>query len=72
MSNAKNIDYMDEIDRLTTHTAQLSAMLNGMGFDSFNSFNEEIKQNYLWACSNQATEIDKIANQLSLFGKVIP
>jgi hypothetical protein len=46
-------------DQLSARLSQLSAMLimiHGGGFDSFCQWSDEIKQNYLWACSMLAEE----------------
>lgn len=68
MLNLKEIDLIDQIDSLTNHTAQLEAMLciiYGAGFDSFNNFNDDIKQNYLWVCAEHARQVNKIAVEIS-------
>lgn len=56
------------IDQLTTKTGQLHAMLAtiyGSGFETFNLYNDTIKQNYLWACADLAKEIDVLAGQIT-------
>ena len=64
----QKIDLIDEIDNLTQHTSQLDAMLfmiHGEGFESFNNLNDDIKQNYLWACVGHAQKINKIAKKIA-------
>ena len=59
----------DPIDQLTRRADQLSAMLfiiNGTGFQSFNTYNDHIKENYLWACSDHASELKKLSLELAL------
>jgi len=50
----------DVVDILTRKTAQLSSMLvtiTGTGFESFITYNDEIKGEYLWACADLACQI---------------
>ena len=64
----QKVDLIDEIDNLTQHTSQLDAMLfiiYGEGFKSFNNFNDDVKQNYLWACAEKAEKINKIAKKIA-------
>ena len=59
----------DPIDQLTRLADQLSAMLiiiTGTGFQTFNTYNDHIKENYLWACSDHASELKKISLELAL------
>lgn len=54
----------DAIDQLHRKSAQLSAMLTmiiGIGFDAFDANSEAIKQNYLWACSDLACDVEVLA-----------
>lgn len=47
------------LDQLETRIYQLSAMLTmicGGGFDTFNNWNDQIRGDYLWACSMMADE----------------
>jgi hypothetical protein len=58
----------DAIDQLTRRTSQLSAMLimiTGCGFKSFDSYNDTIKENYLWACADHANELEVLANKMA-------
>ena len=59
----------DPIDQLTRRADQLSAMLiviNGTGFQSFDTYNDHIKESYLWACSDHANELKKLSLILAL------
>lgn len=55
-------------DQLSARLSQLSAMLimtTGQGFEAFDSWNDEIKENYLWACSMLAKECLGLAENTS-------
>jgi len=57
----------DACDVLSRKAAQLSALLTvivGEGFDSFNLYNDEIKQNYLWACQDLAWEVKSLSGRV--------
>jgi hypothetical protein len=61
----------DPIDSLTKKSAQLYAMLSttyGAGFESFNSYNDTIKDNYLWACADLARDIEKLSDHIASNG----
>lgn len=61
-------DHEDPIDALARKSAQLFSMLittYGEGFESFNSYNDEIKENYLWACSDLALEIRELSAHIA-------
>ncbi|MBW8364716.1 MAG: hypothetical protein K0M39_09185 [Rhizobium sp.] len=50
--------------QLSTRLSQLYAMLvttTGDGFESFDNWSDEIKGNYLWACSMLAKECNELA-----------
>ncbi len=58
---------LNVIDELTQNTAKLSAMLSmiyGSGYESFGGMNDTIKGNYLWACADLASEVDRLARGL--------
>lgn len=83
-TNAYNRDYLgdalsshkyieDDIDALTRLSSQLRAMMiaiTGTGFEHFDMMNEKLKEDYLWACSDKAREIDEIAGRMAL-GEVL-
>lgn len=52
--NQRAFDLADTLDR---KTAQLEAALVIGGSDSFDDFSQEIKGNFLWLCSDLASEI---------------
>ena len=55
------------VDELSRKAAQLYAMLvttYGAGFESFNDYNETIKDNYLWACADLARDITKLTGKM--------
>ena len=59
---------IDDIDQLTSMSSQLSAMLmmvSGEGFKTFDIYNNTIKQNYLWACSDLANKIDGLSSKMA-------
>lgn len=59
----------DPIDTLTRRADQLSAMLiiiTGAGFQNFETYNEQIKESYLWACSDHAAELKNLALKIAL------
>lgn len=52
-------DNSEIYDQLSARLSQLTAMLtmvHGNGFESFSQWNDEIQDNYLWACTMLATE----------------
>ena len=69
-ANSVNIQVgLDAIDALTGLTSQLEAMMRmmcGSGFETFDGFNDNIKQNYLWACAEKAKQIDALAIKIAL------
>lgn len=82
--NAHNINYLgdaltspqyveDDIDALTRLSSQLRSMLvtiTGQGFENFDGLNEKLKQDFLWACSDKARELDEVAGRMAL-GEVL-
>jgi hypothetical protein len=59
------------IDTLTKKSAQLRAMLAttvGEGFESFNTYNVTIKENFLWACEDLASDIEKLSSHVACNG----
>ena len=54
---------LDVQDQLNARLSQLQAMLTmtcGGGFETFNNWSDEIKQNYLWGCSMLADECKEL------------
>jgi hypothetical protein len=67
--NINNLGAEDDIDSLTRLASQLRSMLltiTGMGFENFDCLTEIHKENFLWACSDKAREIDEIAERMAL------
>ena len=59
----------DTIDRLTRKTSQLHALITttvGGGYESFNLWNDAIKENFLWACADLAKEVEETSRKLSM------
>lgn len=57
----------DVREQLSARLSQLSSMLvmiHGGGFDNFESWSDEIKQNYLWGCSMLADECRELERHL--------
>ena len=57
----------DVQDQLQARLAQLTSMLKmiqGDGLANFESWSDEIKQNYLWGCSMVAKECEELAYHL--------
>lgn len=53
--------HADSIDTIGARAAQLNAiliMITGEGFNNFQSYNSEIQENVLWACSDLASDIE--------------
>lgn len=57
----------DVRDQLNARLAQLNAMLemtHGNGRESFDSWSDEVRDNYLWSCSMLAKECEELTNHL--------
>jgi hypothetical protein len=60
---------LEDLDLLNKKTKQLSSMLmmiTGTGFETFEEYNDDIKSNYLWACSSLADEVNDISLRITL------
>jgi hypothetical protein len=58
---------LDLIDKVTAAAAQLDALLActyGQNGESFRDNNDEIQDSYMWACSDIASNIKALVNQL--------
>lgn len=65
---SKLSDQLDDFDELAKKASQLSALLfviNGEGYGNFSLYSQEIKENYLWTCSDLADQIDKLLSKSS-------
>ena len=47
----------DEISAKLSHLEAMTCTIYGGGFESFNAYNDTIKENYLWAISHQLGEV---------------
>ena len=57
----------DILDHLQARLCQLEALLIttcGNGHESFSSWNDEIQDNFLWACSMMAEECKELAGHI--------
>ena len=57
------------LDHLQARLAQLEAMLTttcGAGHESFDGWSDEIKNNYLWACSMLADECKELSYHINV------
>jgi len=57
----------DIINQLQARLAQLSAMLcttYGGGFETFDNWSEDVKDNYLWGCATMADECRELCQRL--------
>lgn len=48
----------DSLNAISDRISQLQAMLTVCGAENFNTWHEEIKQNYLWACSVMLDDLE--------------
>jgi len=58
---------LEAIDKLSIKLAQLeamTAMIYGEGFSSFDGSSKSIKENYLWACADMASEARNLVGKL--------
>jgi hypothetical protein len=58
---------INTIDELSAAAAKLDALLIhtfGVGGESFRVMNDELQDNYMWACSDIASEIKELVSQL--------
>jgi hypothetical protein len=59
----------DTIDRLNRKSSQLHALIRttvGLGFQGFDSWNDTIKENFLWACADLAEEVEETSRKLEI------
>lgn len=57
--------HMDDFDRLSAVSKQLSALLHmtfGETGDSFRNHSDDIQDNFMWACGDMADEIAKLVD----------
>ncbi len=61
-------DVRDECNALTRKLAQLKAMLfmtYGDAQEGFDGMNDELKDNFMWACSDMANECHALSETIS-------
>jgi hypothetical protein len=56
-AGANSLDLHDAINAKLLQTCSLTSMVTAPGFEAFNSWNDELKSNYLWALSNSVDEL---------------
>lgn len=62
-TSSRSPEYLEAMDRLHAKAAYLDSALSmiwGEGFGSFDSFNEDLKENYIGMCSELAGEVRKL------------
>lgn len=59
------IDEFDEIQTTLSHAHAMLTMIYGPGFESFNTYSDEIRENYIWACA------EKVGKALKVMDKAI-
>ncbi len=62
-------DPMDQLSRLSSQLSAMLLVVSVGGFEDFDTWRPDIKQNYLWACSDHAQQIEKVVNDL-IFKKI--
>ena len=58
----------DTLEKLQRKLAQLTAILNsiyGGGFESFQSLNNTLQENILWACADLSEDCERMADSLT-------
>lgn len=64
---AEGVTQLDVIDALDEKLVQLSSMLtmiHGHGYQTFDNYSDEIKDNYLWACERLADECKQLTESI--------
>lgn len=64
-----HISQLDRVDMLSSKLESLLVMTCGDGFEAFNAMSDEMKDSYLWACADMASELKRACSEL---GKPIP
>lgn len=58
---------LDVLDQLNARLSQLNSMLtltHGIGFETFNAWDADTKENYLWSCDMLAKECKALVRHL--------
>lgn len=67
-ADAASEQQAEAINMLSNKVTQLHSMLTviiGEGFESFNNYNDNIKENYLWACADIADEVKRLSDEIN-------
>lgn len=59
-----NHHLMQELSDKLGHLTAMLTMIYGGGLESFDELNDELKDNYLWACADLAKQTHKMAGSL--------
>lgn len=68
VNQSLSIGDIENLDELSKKAAQLEALLLmtcGEGGEVFRRKSDEIQENYLWSCSEIASEVSKLAQKLT-------
>jgi hypothetical protein len=60
----KTIDTIDELSMLLAHLSAQLAVIHAQGFESFNKYCDEIKDNYIWAMYCEAERAQELCKSL--------
>ena len=63
--SSEEIDNIDELSRKTGQLAALLYMAHGEGGDVFRRSSEMVQENFLWACSDIASDANRLAQKLA-------
>ncbi len=64
--NATNAMIQDHLDARLSQLEAMLTMSHGNGFATFDSWSDEIKDNYLWGCAMLATECKELASIINV------
>lgn len=59
-----DVEVINQLHAKLEHLRSMTIMLCGEGYQNFEQYNDEIKENYLWACSNMAKEARDLSRKL--------
>ncbi|WP_093390251.1 hypothetical protein [Rugamonas rubra] len=55
---------LGQLSRKAGHLSAMLTLIIGDGLDSFDTFNDEIRGQYLWDCSDLTGEISSLSQQM--------
>ncbi len=64
-SSKSFLDLTDKLDAKLAHLSSMLYMTYGGGFESFNQWSDEIRDNYMWACSELSNECRQLSAELN-------